>query len=121
MLTIFNVALTNMMACRVYRHTRFGDFREETISTRWIASKIGRLDLEGGMGPLQFASGTRRTIQFDSTSDGAHDVSARHAPAITEKISPLGDTETGESHHPDKLTLSPSGESRSSATSSHEL
>ncbi|KAG6829111.1 hypothetical protein H0H92_005653 [Tricholoma furcatifolium] len=48
MFTIFNVALTNMMACRVYRNTRFGNLREETVSSRWIASQLGRADLESG-------------------------------------------------------------------------
>lgn len=31
---VFNSALTNMMACRVYRNTKFGEFREDFVSTK---------------------------------------------------------------------------------------
>lgn len=60
MFTVLNVALTNMMACRVYRHTKFGDFREDVLSTKWIASQIARFDdVEAApekMGPLHFSA-----------------------------------------------------------------
>ncbi|KNZ79350.1 hypothetical protein J132_10547 [Termitomyces sp. J132] len=43
MFAVFNVVLTNMMACRVFRHTKISNFREETISTRCLASQLGHL------------------------------------------------------------------------------
>ncbi|KAH0581337.1 hypothetical protein H2248_012429 [Termitomyces sp. 'cryptogamus'] len=60
MFAIFNITLTNMMACRVFRHTRFGKFREDTISTRWLAAQLGNLDLEAGNG------GGRSSLRFVS-------------------------------------------------------
>jgi len=50
-LTIFNVAVTNMMACRVYRHTKFGYLRENLISTSQDASKIALRSAENSLGP----------------------------------------------------------------------
>ncbi|KAG6914155.1 hypothetical protein DXG01_002053 [Tephrocybe rancida] len=52
MFTIINVTLTNAMACRVFRHTRFGDFSEDGGSSNWVASQLGRLDLEPGRGDV---------------------------------------------------------------------
>ncbi|KAG6872491.1 hypothetical protein C0995_009353 [Termitomyces sp. Mi166 len=66
MFIIFTVALTNMMACRVFRHTKFGDFREDTISSRWLASQLGHLDLEAGKG---HAKSSLRFVSFRATEN----------------------------------------------------
>jgi len=41
MFTVFNCALTNMMACRVYRQTKLGTFKESAPSTRQWAGFPG--------------------------------------------------------------------------------
>ncbi|RDB23091.1 hypothetical protein Hypma_009730 [Hypsizygus marmoreus] len=69
---IVNCSLTNMMACRVYRHTKFGDFREETISTSWLASHHGRIDSFREEGTV-VASVPRA---FDLGSSGAEKIDA---------------------------------------------
>ncbi|KAG6914154.1 hypothetical protein DXG01_002052 [Tephrocybe rancida] len=53
MFTVMNVTLTNMMACRVFRHTKFGRFTEDAGSSRWVASQLGQLDLEVGQGDVR--------------------------------------------------------------------
>ncbi|KAF9481934.1 hypothetical protein BDN70DRAFT_930474 [Pholiota conissans] len=40
MLPVFNVALTNIMACRVYRRTKTGLFRESELSTTYMKDMI---------------------------------------------------------------------------------
>ena len=56
MFTICSIALTNMMACRVFRHTKFGNFREETISTQWLASHNPEAGKESVVSSLCFVS-----------------------------------------------------------------
>ncbi|KAG6918421.1 hypothetical protein DXG01_014600 [Tephrocybe rancida] len=38
---VFNAVITNMMACRVYRNTKFGDFREDSIATAQCVTPLG--------------------------------------------------------------------------------
>ncbi|RDB27994.1 hypothetical protein Hypma_002096 [Hypsizygus marmoreus] len=96
MFTVFNVALTNMMACRVYRHTKFGDFREDAISTRRIASQLGRLDLQGGLAGqgMQFAPHSVNVNSQRSSSDGTR----------THKVT-IGDVEAVQPRSTEKLQL----------------
>ncbi|KAG6867430.1 hypothetical protein C0993_002818 [Termitomyces sp. T159_Od127] len=74
MFIIFNVTLTNMMACRVFRHTKLGDLREDAISTRWIASQLGHLDLEVGRehskSPTDFLSVRTTENELDGSDAG---------------------------------------------------
>jgi len=55
------VALVNIMACRVYRNTKFGIYRESTsdiglptISTRTLSP--GRRSMNAPLGPMTFAA-----------------------------------------------------------------
>ncbi|KAG6908522.1 hypothetical protein DXG01_004293 [Tephrocybe rancida] len=57
MFTIINVTLTNAMACRVFRHTKFGDFSEEGGPSKWAASRLGQLGLEPGRRDSQAEAG----------------------------------------------------------------
>ncbi|KAG5652375.1 hypothetical protein H0H81_005237 [Sphagnurus paluster] len=51
-LTIFNVVLTNIMACHVFRHIKFGDFSGIMTRALWIPSEIERAEIEGGAAPV---------------------------------------------------------------------
>ncbi|KAF9045141.1 hypothetical protein BJ165DRAFT_1528051 [Panaeolus papilionaceus] len=75
MFTVPNVALMNIMACRVFRKTKFGVFRETTVSSsQWTRSIQGRTP--NGF-PLPIRSGPHITTEvltnhdFD-TSDVTH-------------------------------------------------
>ncbi|KAF5381349.1 hypothetical protein D9615_008347 [Tricholomella constricta] len=75
MFTIFNVAITNMMACRVYRHTRFGDFREDTISTQWLASRQVDVEAASSQGsPSQGTEVTEKAPPAVGVADSVHRV-----------------------------------------------
>ncbi|KAG6909496.1 hypothetical protein DXG01_017218 [Tephrocybe rancida] len=79
MFTIFNVTLTNMMACRVFRHTRFGNFEENTTSSRWIASQLGNLDFEAGRhvakAPVLFTPFGQSQAETDDSDASSQQVS----------------------------------------------
>ncbi|RDB25753.1 hypothetical protein Hypma_006259 [Hypsizygus marmoreus] len=68
---VFNCAVSNMMACRVFRHTKFGHFREESISTQRMYSTSIRFasdtDSEATEGQKDFSSlGMLETVPPDS-------------------------------------------------------
>lgn len=84
--TALNIVLTNLMACRVYRNTKFGNYEENSaVSTGWINSQIRRA--YPNLSPvvsLQFASNEtelteERTIDV-SESVGAH----KESPGFTQ-------------------------------------
>jgi len=57
MFTVPNIALMNIMACRVFRHTKFGMFRETSIST----SKLVTSGTESTAIPLSLRNGIRHS------------------------------------------------------------
>lgn len=46
MFTVLNIALTNMMACRVFRHTKLRSYNDDTVSSKWMAAQMKRIDLD---------------------------------------------------------------------------
>ncbi|KAG5652370.1 hypothetical protein H0H81_005232 [Sphagnurus paluster] len=116
MFTIFNVVLANIMACRVYRHTKFGDSSEKTISTRWLSAQMNRFDPENGLVPIRFTPAHQgQAMDYDSATEVAHEM----GPIVTQKISLVVDDATGEALHAEGLIASTSGQSQT-ATTSHE-
>ncbi|KAG6900269.1 hypothetical protein C0993_000457 [Termitomyces sp. T159_Od127] len=90
MFMILNITLTNMMSCQVFRHTKFGHLREDTNSTRWIASQLGHLDLEVGRervkSPIHFLSfRTTENETDDSDVDWRGRPSRKPNSVITEE------------------------------------
>ena len=67
-----NIALLNIMACRVYRNTKFGVFREEEIST----SNMNKADAESKLPPFPvFAH--RTDLTTTDSHDSPYTVSSR--------------------------------------------
>ncbi|RDB23130.1 hypothetical protein Hypma_009754 [Hypsizygus marmoreus] len=88
----FNSALTNMMACRVFRRTKFGDFREESISSSHLAAQIEAMPIAGH--PINLATphadGGRLREGLDSggldnrvNEDGSNTVASRQGGAAS--------------------------------------
>lgn len=101
------------MACRVYRHTKFGEFRENTISTGWIASQLGRIDLEAAKGPgtLHFATAPRNAGVESTSSMDTRETSSQEI-VLTLKTLPVRDVEAEDAHGMPKLELTTSRKSQ---------
>ncbi|KAG6918422.1 hypothetical protein DXG01_014601 [Tephrocybe rancida] len=65
---VFNAVITNMMACRVYRHTKFGDFREDSIATAQWITPLGTE--EQGSTRFSTRSDVLRTTRNSTTVSG---------------------------------------------------
>jgi len=109
MLTVLNVALTNMMACRVYRHTKFCSLPERPISTRWITSQLAHRDGSETIrrpGSLCFAPLQR--AQSEISNANPPQVFSLQENVVAQKISPIEDVEAGNFHRIEKLEFSKS-------------
>ncbi|GLB42202.1 hypothetical protein LshimejAT787_1102170 [Lyophyllum shimeji] len=110
MLAVMNVALTNMMACRVYRHTKFYASEEPAVSTRWIASQLGHCDIAdavGRHGSIRFAASCQQAPSvIPNTSP--QQASSPQNTHVTQKMSPAGDVEAGDVHRTEKVDLTQS-------------
>lgn len=55
-----NIVLTNIMACRVYRRTKIGLFRETEVSTTALSDRIRKADI-----PIAVYAGKSKTTAAD--------------------------------------------------------
>jgi len=87
MFTIPNIVVMNMMACRVFRNTRLGDFKGSLIvNSNNMLSREGRNKRNGPcvtatipLGPMQFRDGEEKTKTNQSTmSTELSTLSERH-------------------------------------------
>ncbi|KAF9045139.1 hypothetical protein BJ165DRAFT_1602816 [Panaeolus papilionaceus] len=69
MFTIPNIALMNIMACRVFRKTKFGIFRETAISTSHIISTRVTQGISSNSIPLHLRSGPKITKEVITDRD----------------------------------------------------
>ncbi|KAG6913860.1 hypothetical protein DXG01_003806 [Tephrocybe rancida] len=90
MYTILNVALTNIMACLVFRHTKLGVFTEDGSSLPLAASQLGPGQLELGVerwntiSPLQFVALEKSHVQTSGSDMESPDVIVDKVPRIDE-------------------------------------
>jgi len=88
MFTVPNIALMNIMACRVFRNTKFGFIRETTISTSKIGSQTERtaasvipLSLRKGSNPshtvLENTRSVGRGVEITKTVEQDYDGSSK--------------------------------------------
>ncbi|KAF9044970.1 hypothetical protein BJ165DRAFT_1527913 [Panaeolus papilionaceus] len=92
MFAIPNIILVNMMACRVFRNTKFGLTRDTVISTTFLHSAAavgngnGNGNGENGAGPLPLMFNHERSLASRVSSDSEHRCRCQLYPRDAETV-----------------------------------